>query len=77
MAKYVPDSRKVAQVELMFTYHPPKDDQAARYEKIRSAARAFGTILIEEVPECRELSMALTNLQLATMCANAGIACNE
>lgn len=60
-----------------FTYHAPKDDQPARYERIRADALDFASLLVNNVPESRELSLALTNLEQAVMWANAGIARNE
>ena len=60
-----------------FTYHPPKDDQPARYEALRAAAKVLAMTIDDYVPESREKSLALTKLQEASMWANAGIACNE
>lgn len=34
----------------LFSYHPPKGDQAQRYERLRSAARAFSEEILEGVP---------------------------
>lgn len=65
------------QVEKAFTYHPPKDDQPQRYEKIRATAKAFGLMLVEIVPNSREKSLAMTKLEEAVMWANAAIARNE
>ena len=60
-----------------FTYHPPKGNQQARYEDIRSQALAFAHEIARMVPESREQSLALTNLEQAVFWANAGIARNE
>lgn len=65
------------QVEKAFTYHPPKDDQPQRYERIRDTAKAFGFMLVEIVPNSREKSLAMTKLEEAVMWANAAIARNE
>ncbi len=60
-----------------YTYHAPKDDQAARYDKIRSQAMTVAheftnldeaidelqTVIQECVPECDERIQALGNLQ--------------
>lgn len=60
-----------------FTYHPPKNSQAERYELIRSEALQFALTLDDECPESREKSLAITNLEQAVMWANAAIARNE
>lgn len=60
-----------------FTYHPPKEDQPERYAQIREKAREFAELLQKNCPASRELSVALTNLEQATMWANASIARNE
>lgn len=65
------------QIESVFTYHAPKGDQAARYEKIRAAAKEFALLLVDVCPESRELSVAHTHLQTVVMFANASIAINE
>lgn len=57
-----------------FTYHPPKGNQADIYQQVREGAKAFAVFLNEIVPECREKSLAMTNLEQAVMWANAGIA---
>jgi hypothetical protein len=60
-----------------FTYHPLKDDQPARYERIRNAARTLADLLNEECPESREKSLAITKLEEVVFWANASIARNE
>lgn len=57
-----------------FTYHPPKEGQPEKYERIRGKARKLAELLIAECPDSRELSLALTHLEEATMWANASIA---
>ena len=60
-----------------FTYHPPKNDQAIRYEMIRDRAHDLAGLINEECPESREKSLAMTHLEDAVMWANASIARNE
>lgn len=60
-----------------FTYHPPKGDQATRYEMIRDAAHNFAALVNEKCPDSREKSLAMTHLEDAVMWANASIARNE
>lgn len=57
-----------------FTYHAPKTGQPEQYEALRSAAKSLAYMIVELVPESREQSLALTNLEQAIFWANAGIA---
>ncbi len=65
------------ELEARFTYHPPKNDQAERYRRIRSDAAQLAALLDDLVPESREKSLALTNLEQAVMWSNAAIARRE
>lgn len=60
-----------------FTYHPPKNDQATRYEKLRFNGLNLADMINELVPDSREKSLAITHLEQAVMWANAAIARNE
>lgn len=62
------------ELEARFTYHPPKDDQPQRYEKLRFNGRNLAEMIDELAPESREKSLALTKLEEAVMWANAAIA---
>lgn len=64
-------------IENNFVYHPPKNDQSARYETIRNAAKTLAIIVDDLCPESREKSLAMTNLEQSVMWANASIARNE
>jgi hypothetical protein len=64
-------------LDKVFTYHPPKGDQAARYERIRGAALSFAALICDLSPESRERTHAINKIQEAVMWANAGIARNE
>lgn len=68
---------KKDQIEATFTYHPPKADQPARYVRIRDKAKELAFVIDDCVPDSREKSVALTELQSVVMWANAGIALNE
>jgi hypothetical protein len=61
-------------VESDFTYHPPRPGQPELYTFVRDAAKQLAVLLIDAVPEGRELSTALTRLEECVMHANAGIA---
>jgi hypothetical protein len=60
-----------------FVYHKPTADQPARYTLIRNLAGDLARLICEQVPDSRERSIALTNIEQAVMWANAGIARNE
>lgn len=60
-----------------FTYHPPKDGQAERYQLIRQHAHGLATLIDNHAPDSREKSLAITHLEDAVMWANAAIARNE
>jgi len=66
-----------ATIERNFTYHKPKGDQHERYESLRSSAKELAYQISEMVPDSREQSLSLTNLEQAIFWANAGIARNE
>lgn len=61
-------------IEGRFTYHAPKPGQPEKYTAIRAKAKELAEMIVELVPESREQSLALTNLEQAVMWANAGIA---
>ncbi len=65
------------ELDIRFTYHVPKGDQAIRYVKIRDLARTLAETICDLSPECREQSLAITSLEEAVMWANAGIARRE
>lgn len=61
-------------IESDFRYHAPREAQPAKYEALRDKARELAQLMVDLVPEGRELATALTRLEEATMHANAGIA---
>jgi hypothetical protein len=77
MPKYTPTEAEVARITNLFTYHPPKEDQPERYVEIREKALELGLLMSSDCPPSRELSLALTYLQLAVNLANGSIAVNE
>jgi hypothetical protein len=64
-------------IEHIFTHHKPFGTQPVRYIGIRQQARALAQIIVDNCPDSRERSIALTNIQQAVMWANASIAINE
>jgi hypothetical protein len=76
-SNYQPNEQDAKKIELAFTYHAPKDDQARRYVDIREKAKALALTFTMHCPPSRELSLAITNLEQAVMWANSAIARNE
>ncbi len=64
-------------IENTFKYHPPKDDQTERYEKIRDNAKFFAQFINVNCPNSAEKTIAFRKLQECVMYANAAIAINE
>lgn len=61
----------------LFSYHPPKGDQAERYGKLREAAKAYAALVQELTPPSPEQTLAVRAIHLASMHANSAIAVNE
>ena len=59
-----------------FKYHAPTPEQVKVYEGLRDAGKQLAAHIMDVVPDSREQSLALTNLEQAIMWANAGIARN-
>lgn len=61
----------------LFTYKPPFGDQPQRYKKIRSSAKEFAQIILNNCPDSADKTIAIRKIQEAVMWANASIAINE
>ncbi len=61
-------------VDKIFSYHAPDEEQKRKYELIRGAAKNFAWVLLDEVPECADRSVAIRCLRECVMNANAAIA---
>ena len=70
-----PNTQKM--IDDTFSYHPPRPDQIPRYEELRAQFKATALMVARFTPPGRERAVALTQLQLAVMLANAAIACGE
>ena len=64
-------------IENNFKYHAPKEGQPEKYTALREKAKELAYLIDELCPDSREKSLAITNLEQATMWANASIARNE
>ena len=71
------DSLGADELQRRFEHHPPRGDQADRYESLRRTARQFALQIDGGCPDSREKSLALTSLEQAVMWANASIARRE
>lgn len=60
-------------VEAIFTYHAPTPPQVEQLQKVRAAAKALATVIMENTPMCADQSAALRKLREAVMTANASI----
>jgi hypothetical protein len=60
-----------------FVYHAPTPEQTDRYGKLRGCFFDLATTIDLLVPESREKSLAMINLEQAMFWANAAIARNE
>lgn len=67
----------LARLDRIYTYHAPKADQPPRYTLLRDQAKALAARIVENCPDSRERSLALTAVEEAVMWANAAIARNE
>lgn len=63
-------------IENNFKYHAPKEGQAEIYVEIREKAKELAYLMDEKVPNGREKSLAMTQLEQTVFWANAGIARN-
>ena len=68
---------EIKELNNRFTYHPPKGDQAERYTAIRDKAKELATLIMQACPTSQQRSLALSQIQFASMAANQAIACNE
>ena len=62
------------QIENLFTYHAPTEEQKEAYLVIREKAMEFARVIDENCPESPDRSAAIRHLREAVMTANAGIA---
>lgn len=75
--KYPVTEEVLRRFESAFVYHPPKGDQAARYQILRNWGKQVATRIVELTPPSREQSLALTKLEEVLFWANASIARGE
>lgn len=54
-------------------WHKPTAEKVPKFERIAKASEEFMRVLLEEVPDCADLSYALRAVRGARMWANAAI----
>jgi len=64
-------------IESLFTYHSPKDDQIPRYKRLRESAKEFAQTIVACCPDSADRTAAIRKVREAVMTANASIAVNE
>jgi len=57
-----------------FDHHPPTGLKVGAHEAMRRACKELAQIIDEELPEGREKSLAMTNLEQTAFWSNAAIA---
>lgn len=65
------------EIDNIFRYHAPKNDQPVRYEKVRAAAKQFAECIEECCPVCNDQDVAIRKVREAVMTANSAIAIQE
>lgn len=63
-----------SRLENNFKYHSPKEGQPEKYTAIREKAKELAHMIDELCPDGREKELAHTNIEQASMWANAAIA---
>ena len=61
-------------IENIFTYHPPTEEQLLHYEAIRRTAKNFANVILANTPVGADQTAAIRKLREAVMTANAAIA---
>jgi ribosome-binding factor A len=61
-------------IERMFAYQRPTDDQIPKYEAINNAAKNLALVIVQNVPVCEDQEEAIKYVSMARMIANRGIA---
>lgn len=65
------------EIDNIFTYHKPNEDQIPRYEAIRKAGKTLAKTILSATPGCPDQRVAIRKVREAVMVANAAIAINE
>lgn len=63
-------------LEAIFTYHAPTEEQLPKYQAIRCAALEFAEVVVRNTPASADQTAAVRKIREAVMTANAAIALN-
>lgn len=59
-----------------FEYHAPTEEHTTKIIRLREAMKELSTLIEDEIPNCRERSLAITKLEECSMWANKAIVFN-
>lgn len=76
VSRFTPSERVLKQIEAAHVFHYMNDDQKQRAEEIRQKSKELAMLIATNVKECREQSIALTDLERVQFHAVSGIARN-
>lgn len=68
---------KLYDLDQRFDYHAPNDETRRTHQILRENVKAFAEVTLTQIPEGREASLFLTNLEQASFWAHAAIARNQ
>jgi hypothetical protein len=57
----------------VFRYHKTEPGDQLKYEALRSAAKVFAEVILENTPKCADQQAAIRHVREAVMTANASI----
>ncbi len=73
-----PSNRPTADdLDELFTYHAPTDEQRVQYGVLRDAAKEFAGVILQNTPACADQSAAIRKVREAIMTANAAVALDQ
>lgn len=58
----------------LFRYHQPTQQQLPRYQAVRTAAKNFAEVIVQNTQDCEDRKQAILHLRLAMMLTNSAIA---
>ena len=64
------------EIENWFTYHNDPN-KVPKYKAIREAAKYLAQVIVDNAPECADMTAAIRKLRESAMMANAAIACDN
>lgn len=63
-------------LDFIFQYHAPTEEQKGRYALLRTAGEQFAAQIVALTPPCADQSAAIRKVREAVFTANAAIALN-